>query len=82
MGREKYSGTVLNRRSRETDWGAWAARKRAMRAWVKIAYCVYSTGRLLRLVATATATMIAAGRHITPNRIIGRTLDLPDRPRP
>ena len=30
----------------------------------------------------ATATTIAAGRHITAKRIIGRTLDLAERPSP
>ncbi|CAM5744159.1 hypothetical protein SALBM311S_07734 [Streptomyces alboniger] len=37
MGREKYSGTVLKRRSRETDWGACEATYRLMTACMTIA---------------------------------------------
>ena len=38
--------------------------------------------QVVPLVTTATATMIAAGRHITASRIIGSTLDLAERPSP
>ncbi len=43
---------------------------------------MYSSGSFVRWVYDRTATMIAAGTHITANRIIGSTFDFADRPRP